>query len=118
MDGKLEQVPASQVWKDIIIEESQWFTVDELQASKILIYSYQNSDEFKRKGKSLMDENREKFTLNKMTEKLGELMKKYAKDLPQQVGLNLPKLKKVKKSNKDETPKIKLPKLKKVTEAV
>ena len=38
---------------------------------------------------------------------------KYTQDLPSQVGLKLPKLKKV---NKTELPKIKLPKLKKVTE--
>ena len=46
-----------------------------------------------------------------MTEKLDEIMEKHLKDVPQQVGLQLPKLKKVGKS---EPPKIKLPKLKKV----
>ena len=45
-------------------------------------------------------------------EKLDEIMKKHMKDLPSQVQLKLPKLKKV---NKKEPPKIKLPKLKKVT---
>ena len=38
-------------------------------------------------------------------------MKKHISDIPSQVGLKLPKLKKVKS---DEKPKIKLPKLKKV----
>ena len=61
-----------------------------------------------------MGENREKFTLNKMTKKLDEIIEKYLKDVPQQVGLNLPKLKKVDKEN----PKVKLPKLKKLTENV
>ena len=59
-----------------------------------------------------MDENREKFTLNKMTEKLDEIMEKYMKDAPQQVGLNLPKLKKVSKKEK----KLELPKLKRMTQ--
>ena len=58
-----------------------------------------------------MNINRGKFTLKKMTEKLDEIMEKHLKDVPQQVGLQLPKLKKVGKS---EPPKIKLPKLKKV----
>jgi len=48
-----------------------------------------------------------------MTEKLDEIMEKHLKDVPQQVGLNLPKLKKKTK----EAPKVKLPKLKKMTEA-
>ena len=42
-----------------------------------------------------MNENREKFTLDKMTEKLDKIMEKYMKDSPQQVNLKLPKLKKV-----------------------
>ena len=50
-----------------------------------------------------------------MTEKLDEIMENHMKDVPQQVGLQLPKLKKAGES-KSELPKIKLPKLKKLTE--
>ena len=57
-----------------------------------------------------MDKNRGKFTLNKMTDEFGVILEKYLKNVPQQVSLNLPKLKKV---NQDKN-KIKLPKLKKV----
>ena len=53
-----------------------------------------------------------KFTLDKMTEKLDEIVKPHMDKVPQQVGLQLPKLQKVSNS---EPPKIKLPKLKKVT---
>ena len=60
----------------------------------------------------MVEINRNKFTLNKMTKKLGEIMEKYLKDVPQQVGLNLPKLKKV---NKEES-KLELPKLKRMTQ--
>ena len=42
-----------------------------------------------------MNTNKDKFTLDKMTEKLDEIMEQYLKDVPQQVGLNLPKLKKM-----------------------
>ena len=58
-----------------------------------------------------MYKNRDKFTLNKMADKLDEIMKKHTSNIPSQVMLNLPKLKKVESK---ETPKIKLPKLKKV----
>jgi len=47
-----------------------------------------------------------------MAEKLDEIITPLIDKVPTQVGLNLPKLKKVGKS---EPPKIKLPKLKKVT---
>ena len=113
--GDLKQVPQSQVWKDIILEDSQWFTVDESQAYKGFNYIHTNyHDIIKTQGKKLMNTNREKFTLNKMVEELDNIMKKHTSEIPQQVGLKLPKLKKSK--NKDNTSKIKLPKLKKITD--
>ena len=113
LGGSLGQVPKSQVWKNIIIPESQWFNVNEQQAYKAMNYCFENYNEVKEKALNLMKINRDKFTLDKMTEKLGEIMEKV--HLPSQVSLNLPKLKKV---GKVEQPKIKLPKLKKVTSEV
>jgi TRAP-type uncharacterized transport system substrate-binding protein len=102
------------VWEDIIIPESQWFNVNESQAYKSFNFCFENHQQMKSNSKQLMDINREKFTLNKMTEELDKIMEKYMKDTPQQVGLQLPKLKKV-SENKSKPPKIELPKLKKVT---
>ena len=101
--------------KDIIIEQSQWFTVDELQAGKALTFTFENEYEVKNKAKSLMDINRSKFTHKKMTELLNNVVDKYTESIPSQVSLNLPKLKKLGSSENKELPKIKLPKLKKVT---
>ncbi len=56
--------------------------------------------------------NREKFTLNKMIEKLDEIVTEKTSHMSTQVGIQLPKLKKVGSSDK---PKINLPKLNKVT---
>ena len=56
-----------------------------------------------------MKTNRNKFTLDKMTEKLDEIITPYVDKVPQQVGIKLPKLKKI------GSPK--LPKLKKTSEA-
>ena len=56
--------------------------------------------------------NRDKFTLDKMTEKLDKMITPYFDKVPTQVGLELPKLKKI---GGTEPPKIKLPKLKKVS---
>jgi len=113
LTGEMQKVPGSAVWKDIVIPESQWFTVDEQIAYRALNYSFDNVYTIKNRAKLLMGINRDKFTLNNMAKKLGEIMDKYTKDLPSQVGLKLPKLKKV-DGNKQELPKIKLPKLKKV----
>ena len=117
LGGELKQVPEVQHWENIVIPESQWFNVNEGQAYKCLNYCFNNQQIVKSKGKQLMDINRQKFTLNKMTEKLDNIMKKYLKDAPQQVSLNLPKLKKV-GVNKTEPPQMKLPKLKKMTSEV
>tara|TARA_Y100001963_G_scaffold45257_1_gene63808 strand:+ start:603 stop:1973 length:1371 start_codon:yes stop_codon:yes gene_type:complete len=112
LNGKIEQVPKSQVWKDIIIEQGQWFNIDEKQAVRAFLYIFENEYEVKNKAKSLMDINRDKFTHSKMTELLNKIVDNYTKDVPTQVGLQLPKLKRV---NDEGTPKIKLPKLKRVT---
>ena len=112
LGGELVQVPQSMVWKDIIIPESQWFNVNEQQAYKAMNYCFSNYDEVKEKALNLMKINRDKFTLNKMTEKLDKIVTPMIDKVPQQVGLNLPKLKKVGSS---EPPKIKLPKLKKLS---
>ena len=113
LGGELVQVPKSQVWKDIVIPESQWFNVNEQQAYKAMNYCFTNYDEVKEKALNLMKINREKFTLDKMTEKLDKIITPIVDKVPQQVGLQLPKLQKVSNS---EPPKIKLPKLKKTSE--
>ena len=112
LGGELVEVPKSQHWKDIIIPESQWFNVNETQAYKSMNYCFQNYDEVKKKALNLMKTNRDKFTLDKMAEKLGKIIIPHTDKVPTQVSLNLPKLKKV---DKVESPKIKLPKLKKLS---
>ena len=112
LGGELKQVPKSQVWKDIIIPASQWFNVNEQQAYKAMNYCFKNYDEVKEKALNLMKINKDKFTLDKMTEKLDKIITPFIDKVPTQVGLSLTKLKKVGSS---EPPKMKLPKLKKVT---
>ena len=78
-------------------------------------FLFKNYDEQKQKAINLMKINRDKFTLNKMTEKFDEIITPYIDKAPTQVGLKLPKLKKAGDTKK---PKIKLPKLKKVNDEV
>ena len=112
LGGNLVKVPDSQIWKDIIIKDSQWFNVNETQAYKALNYCFKEINDVKQKADDLMKTNREKFTLNKMVEKLDEIVTEKTSHMSTQVGIQLPKLKKVGSS---EPPKIQLPKLKKAT---
>ena len=102
LGGKLVEVPKSQVWKDIVIEQSQWFETDDNQLYKMLNYAFENKNEIKSKAKSLMFKNREKFTLNNMTKVLDEIIVNHTKDTPKQVSIKLPKLKKLKSKVKVE----------------
>jgi len=113
LGGEIVNVPKSQHWKDIIVPESQWFSVNETQAYKAMNHSFNNYDEVKNKALNLMKINRDKFTLNKMTEKLDEIVSPHMDKIPSQVGIKLPTLKKV----DNNQPKIKLPKLKKSSKA-
>jgi len=107
LSGKMKQIPQSAVWKNILLPESQWFCVDENKAYEVFNYFYENVDDLKKKAKKLMNKNKDKFTLNKMSDKLNEIISSYTKkDIPKQVQFNLPKV------NSVEEPK--LPKLKKV----
>ena len=114
LGGELVEVPKSQHWKDIIIPESQWFNVNEQQAYKAMNYCFTNYNEVKEKALNLMKINRDKFTLDKMSEKLDEIITPMIDKIPTQVGIKLPKLK---KTGDSKPPKIKLPKLKKTSEA-
>ena len=96
LGGELQNIPDSQIWEDILIPETQWFVVDENQAYKSLNFAFENKYEIKDKAKSLMYKNREKFTLNNMAKVLDEIMECHMKDMPEQVSIKLPKLKKSK----------------------
>jgi len=115
LGGNLVKVPDSQIWKDIIIKDSQWFSINEQQAYKSLNYTFKNIDEVTERANNLMKTNRDKFTLNKMVEKLNKIVTEKTSHMSTQVGIQLPKLKKI---GSPTTPKIKLPKLKKVTSEV
>ncbi len=93
--GELAQVPKSAVWENIIIEESQWFNVDENMARSALLHMHQNHSHWKSKAKTIMERNRKEFTLDKMTDKLKFILDKHMVGAPQlstAKDLTLPKL--------------------------
>tara|TARA_B100001094_G_scaffold32216_1_gene26721 strand:- start:9993 stop:11339 length:1347 start_codon:yes stop_codon:yes gene_type:complete len=104
VQGELKQVPTSQVWKDIIIPESKWFSISENHAYNCFVEMFKYNKDYKEKANQLMEINREKFSLNKMAP---ELYKMIDENAPKPVSLSLPKL----KMDKVSTTEIKLPEL-------
>ena len=115
LPGSLNEVKPESLMKGMHIKETQWFTVNYNYASKTLKNVFDNYSKYTVKAKKLAIVNQTKFSLDAMTKKFEGILDKYLpkfEEQPQQVKLNLPKLKKV--SSISEAPKIQLPKLKKV----
>ena len=93
--GKLDNVDESAA-NNWIRKEAKWFTVNYGEAAGILKWVYDNykkAEERSRKNRKYVKDN---FTVRKMTELLGDILQKHnAGNKPQQVTLQLPKLKKV-----------------------
>ena len=108
LPGQLTQVHPSASDR-FILKDSKWFTVQYQYASKILKDVFKHYKKYLERSRKQGHYTRTNFSLEKMTEKFDEILTKY---MPaQKVELTLPKLK---PSNNDSAPKIKLPKLKKV----
>ena len=111
LGGELQQVEKGAVPDDMLVEGSQWYTVNYQQASMAMKELYKNYRKYTLNAKKLGAVNKSKFSLDAMTKELGKILDKYVPEFPKEVKLELPKLKKV---GSTETPEIKLPKLKKV----
>ena len=97
------------------VDGAQWFTVNYNYASKTLKDVFNNYSKYTVRAKKLAIKNQTKFSLDSMTKKFEGILDRYLpkfEEQPQQVKLNLPKLKKV--EGLSGAPKIQLPKLKKV----
>lgn len=103
LPGELRQIHQSAVWKDVLIPESQWFTVDYGYAISLMKNIFENYKNYERDAKAQGTLIRKEFNLDKMYEKLINILTERVPEFPKQVQLKLPQLK-----------KIELPKLKKV----
>jgi glycosyltransferase involved in cell wall biosynthesis len=98
--GQITQIHPSAVVQNMLLPESGWFTVDYKKAAETLEDVYKNYKNYLDGAKRQSYRSRTEFSLDKMSEKLIELIDE---KIPKQVTLKLPQLK-----------KIELPKLKKV----
>jgi len=123
LGGELKKVHKSAA-NQFLLKESQWFNVNTAVASRAMKDVYKNYKKYIPSSRKQTQYLKNNFSLDKMAESLSKLLSTYMGDIPQQVALNLPKLKKVgSNTNKlnlpklkklDPVNKIKLPKLKKV----
>ena len=109
--GSLQNIEKGSFPDDFFIEGSQWFTVNYQEAAAVMKNMYKGYRKYTLGAKKLATYNRVKFSLDEMTKQFGKILDKHVPEFPQEVKLQLPKLKKV---GAAELPKIKLPKLKKV----
>ena len=114
LPGVMTDVHKSALPKEMLVEGSQWFTVNYQYASKVMMDVFKNNRKYTMMAKKQSMYNRVNFSMDKMTKDFGKILDRYLpkfEEQPQQVNLKLPKLKKV---DGDKPKEIKLPKLKKV----
>jgi len=92
------------------MKETKWFTVDYGVAAATLQDVVKNYKIYLTRSRKQTQYVKDNFSLERMSEIFKNIVDEGLKGVPQQVGLTLPKLKKV----GNEAPKLKLPKLKKV----
>jgi glycosyltransferase involved in cell wall biosynthesis len=98
LPGQLTQIHQSAVVQNMLIPESSWFTVDYKKASEILEDVFKNYKNYTEKAKRQSYRSRTEFSLDKMSEKLIELIDD---KIPKPIQLKLPQLRKI------ELPKLK-----------
>jgi glycosyltransferase involved in cell wall biosynthesis len=103
LPGTLTNVHPSAAWENVILQESQWMTVDYGYGMTVLKHVHDNYKDHKDSGKRQAYVIKKEFSLDSMCEKLDGYLTKYVPEFPKQVQLKLPQLK-----------KIELPKLKKI----
>jgi glycosyltransferase involved in cell wall biosynthesis len=114
LPGQLTDVHPSAQWKGVINEGTKWFTANYQVASGIMLDMFSRYKVYAEKSRGSGHYMKTNFSLEVMDEKFKEIVDRHMASTPQQVGLSLPRLKKV---GKTEAPKkLQLPKLKKVTE--
>lgn len=98
LDGELKNVHESAA-DDFLLKESQWFNVNVSNAILKIKEVYKNYDVYKQSAQKLAVNNKSKFTITKMTDKLDEILQKYSvyeKVIePQHSNIQLPVLKKL-----------------------
>jgi len=98
--GNLTNVHKSAAVKDMILEQSQWFTPDDNQVGNALTQMFKKYKNYVIPAKRLKNINKKNFSFDAMQQLLDTYLTSYVPELPKQVelkipSLNLPKLQKL-----------------------
>ncbi len=93
--GQLTKLHPSSVVQNMLLPESQWFTIDYSLAGGFLKDMFENYKNYLDKAKRQAYYSKTNFSLDKMKEKLGEILKSKLPEFPKEVKLKLPTLKKI-----------------------
>jgi glycosyltransferase involved in cell wall biosynthesis len=99
--GELKNIHASAVVPNMLIAESQWFAPNDGQAGYALKEVFENYKKYLPLAKKQANISKTKFSLDKMTERLSQILDEKTQPVPKFIPLELPKL------NKLELPKLK-----------
>jgi len=95
LPGKLENVHDSAVVPNMILKDSQWFSVDHGAIGHYLKDMFENYKKYTDGAKRQAFKNKTEFSWEAMKNKVNELFTQYIPDLPKKVELKLPALKKI-----------------------
>jgi len=95
LPGTLTNVHPSTVWENVIIPESQWFTIDYGYATNILRSVFEKYKEYKDLGKKQSYHIKKKFSLDGMYDKFVNILDTNVPEFPKMVELKMPTLKKI-----------------------
>ena len=90
--GQLTKVHKSAASKNILLEESSWFTPDDLEVAKMLKFVYKDYKEAIKRGSLQRAYSKKHFSFEVMTERLKEILEKNVPEFPKQIELKLPEL--------------------------
>ena len=95
LPGNLSPVHTSAIVPNMILKESQWFSVDHGAIGYALKEVFDNYKTHVEKAKRQAYKSKTNFNWDKMKEKLDEYFISYIPDLPKKVELKLPSIKKI-----------------------
>jgi len=95
VDGQLTKIHPSAVVKDMLIEESSWFSPNILEVGSYLNDMFVNYKKYEKGATLQYHRSKNNFSFKSMGEKLETILGIYLPEFPSLIQLNLPKLKNV-----------------------
>ena len=90
--GELKNVHKSAAQKNMILEESKWFTPNDQEAAQAMLTVFKNYKKVIINAKRQGTRNTKEFNYSKMVEVLDSILTKSVPEFPKQIELTLPKL--------------------------